>query len=97
MHGRVPLPKHRRSWLAPLFGFGLRVHLGVLVAAALLPALVLGALVFWDGAAAFRRSSEARLADNARALAQAVGRDITIQRTIVDALTDLVDPTDSEA
>ena len=97
MHGRVPLPKHRRSWLAPLFGFGLRVHLGVLVAAALLPALVLGALVFWDGAAAFRRSSEARLADNARALAQAIGRDITIQRTIVDALTDLVDPTDSEA
>ncbi|MCC7284119.1 MAG: PAS domain-containing protein, partial [Acetobacteraceae bacterium] len=83
------MPARRLGRFPPRPGFGLRTHLGVLVAAALLPALLLGAMVFWDGATAFRRSTEARLAGNARALAQAVARDIRTQQAIVDALADL--------
>jgi PAS domain S-box-containing protein len=97
MHGRVPLPSRSRPRAALLSGFGLRAHLGVLVAAALVPALALGALVFWDAAGAYHRASESRLSSHARALALAISRDLQVQRALVEVLIDQPEATDPAA
>jgi two-component system sensor kinase FixL len=97
MHGRVPLPAATTSRPRRRKEFGLRMHLGVLVAAALIPALGLGGLVFWDAASAYHRASEGRLLGHARALALAIARDLDMQRSLVTALIDLPEVRDPAA
>lgn len=102
MHGRVPLPPDRPArpprlqW--PHGGgrrsYSLRAWLGVLVAAALLPAVLLGVLVLVDNFVAYRQVAEARASGNARALAQMLARDQEIQRALVLALAGLPEADD---
>jgi PAS domain S-box-containing protein len=96
MHGRVPLQKAKKARPAMLRGYNLRAHLGVLVAAALLPAVILGILVLVDNDTAYRQVAEARASGNAAALAQAIARDQQIQRALVQALVELPEADDPE-